>query len=417
MIRCRNHTGQLCLLIFLPIAFLLLPNFDQNPPSDSGTAPSPPQASLSPVRVIIEASGLRKTIDGSSAEAVKVLNKLIANDPGAAGVKNWARFSNRLLHVQMHASVPLTNLFVFSSESDIGKSVAIINQTGVPIQSELQMKLKKGIFTISRLIMPPQAPSPQSVESASFSSADSPPIAKQWLEGAVFSRNGIVKKPCFLPPGSAVLYRFTNRTLSARSDYYTLLTQLHQLAIHHPGPARKMRRMLEEGVSDIHTLYERDISGLHPALLAVGQAQTFHHDMLFREALPANILAPIGDTMEHLIDNLSRTGAVLMGLVPSADSKFTSTGANRTVTVSLANTGSHTVAIVKLFVQSDPSLKGIICQPSDAAVFRELRPGQTVTASYQLSAPAGVTLKSSSGIGDISYTVEGGPARFLVRPW
>jgi hypothetical protein len=141
----------------------------------------------------------------------------------------------------------------------------------------------------------------------------------------------------------------------------------------------------------------------------------------------------MGD-LERVMDGLSEASATLLDLVPqvtvTAPEQVTERRGNRRVLaavtddtdaqvvhIALSNAGGHSVANVKLGLDSSELPDGVVCDPADPAFFGTLRPGQTVRATFHLRCPAGTILNRRLCVADVCFHAGGGPAHLRPRPW
>ena len=134
--------------------------------------------------------------------------------------------------------------------------------------------------------------------------------------------------------------------------------------------------------------------------------------------------------LERIQDSLAETSAVITGLVPEIElgpftqSQPTESGAGASAvtieavaTVSVRNTGNHSVDSVKLGLDGSALPDGSKCIPDDPAYFGTLHPGQAVRAQFTLRVPESEQPVPARFVADVSYFTSGAPAHLRPRPW
>src|SRR5262249_2124579 len=147
---------------------------------------------------------------------------------------------------------------------------------------------------------------PQPPTSDSGNSALSPRLER--LESRNLTRTDVASKRLALEPGQVCLVRCTDQaqaTLSARREAYD---SLMQWAASYPGPARAMRRVLNEGSPYADSLYAASTSKrlecIHHLLLLTAQAQAMARNYEAEQVIGANAGAAIMGALERLTDAL-----------------------------------------------------------------------------------------------------------------
>lgn len=346
---------------------------------------------------------------------------------------DWVQWG-RLTGPRATCSSSESGAAVYAIHEDAVVTLVLVNRTGRRIQTRLRARLPRGTYSIERLTFASPGGDPSSPEirkteqdgasSASLSSGSSPfpysPYLER-LEGCNLTHASSVEKRGSLEPEQAVLYRFVDRHRMVRLDWAETYQRLHRLALRHPGAARRMRRVLDENQSALNALrdtvgFRSRTAALHQLLLAAAQAEAMHHDYQLRGLIHPDVGAPLTESLTHLIDDLSETGAVLLGLVPQVRVEPDGLSA-QTVTVVLANTSERDVAAVKLGLQTSGLPKGAACEPIDSTYFGVLKSGQTARAVFHLHGPPGEAIATTCYAADVCYFVGGGPAHLRPRPW
>jgi len=404
----------------------------------------------------------------------------------------WGRLASRRARAvaQLASSRPADRavesaLGVYAAHFPAGTTLCMVNRTGQEARVRVRVRLLQGIYRIERLTLspvstgapspqaapapggafppgePPSAINPRLLSSNAVSSPDgaqtgapasgimpgpagiSPMSARiARLGGRDLPGRGVVTNWVALAPGQICLLRYTDTGREAREAMFDALARLHALARSAPGPARQIRRILEEGESYLGGLYpgssrnlSRRIGCIHRLLLLTAQARSLQRNDQALGAVPARSGKAAQQALDHLAETLAETSAALLGLVPDVTLTASETTPDLqarpaslnaqeetaphlvTVTVALANTGLQSVSLVKLGMDSAALPSGVICRPADPAFFDTLPPGQTVKAVFHLRCPAQTTLTVRDCIGDVSYFMAGAPAHLRPHPW
>ncbi len=355
--------------------------------------------------------------------------------------------------------------------------VCFANRSPRTLQTELRLRMPQGIYSVERLTFTPRigtsgspVPAPVNAELTptapeAGSGVDKTPdtgkelngadqaseqnaepnlngsrIRLERLEGCDLGSTAVVRKSFELQAGQVCFYRFLDRSKSILSAWNDAHGLLRHLAGSNSGPANRLRKMLDEGEPYLAGTQSgtrnggssRRVGCVHRLLLYTSQAVSLHRNYLARGTVEKKQGGEIMHSLERLTDALSETSAVMLGLVPQVavipvSSQIGTTGADkslvalqtaqpakRKVVVALANTGSQSIENVRIGLDSAELPKGVTCEPSDAAFFGTLPPGQTARAAFEIRVPVGTTLPDNRLAADVSYFAAKLPAH--LRP-
>lgn len=362
----------------------------------------------------------------------------------------WGRLRTASTPVSLPPDSGVTAIAVHSGQ---GMTLCLINRTPEKKSLQLQIRLPRGVYKGERLTFSPPnlvaranpaAPRGGQLRTAADEGQmpDAPPVPTTQLErmqGRTLNATTVVRKPCLLLPGQVSFYRYTDVAQGARAALNETYDALHAMALKTPGPARRLRHILEEGNSSRGSLTPGNgksnsarLSGIHRLLLLTAQVQSMQRNNQERHAVNAEEGAAVMGALERLTDSLAETSAALLELVPqitvqeeaapAAGPVPTATDAppparQLTVTVSLSNLGRQSPGMVKLGLDSAALPRGIVCEPDDPAYFGALHPGQSVRAVFHVRCPASLSLPTDQCGGDVSYFVSGTPAHLRIRAW
>jgi hypothetical protein len=397
---------------------------------------------------------LRSTLDAISAAAGAIT--------GAAGAAQTAETTpveanrdwyvwGRLASPRAAATSVSDGIGPYAVHSPEGATVCLINRSGQKTATRLTLRLPRGVYKIERLIFTssagPTGADPSGRVTPAGAPSDFQPLlpSAQWklLEGSDLSETGSVSKLYTLEAGQVCLYRYTDTARAARVAYREVQDRLHEMAASTPGPARRLRHLLEEGEPYLGGLSAGDrrqnglqkrLGCIHRLLLVTAQVHSLHHNYQERKTVNAAPGKAVMAALDHLTEALGETSATLLGLVPevtvtaSGGSGPVSGGpaaglqnadnqARRTVTIALSNTGSRSVAMVKIGLDVSALPVGILSEPEDPAFFGTLSPGQTVRATFRLRGPAAEEVPNSRCVGEVSYFAATAPAHLRLHPW
>lgn len=428
--------------------------------------PSAPNVPNHPVK--IEADATRPA--PHDLDARRAITDAIATVAGNSGEKasetdspDWFLWGRLTAQPIALSSSSTDGVRVYAVGSDEGATVCLVNTTVQRTPIHLQTRLPRGVYKVERLTLSSSTPATPASAFGKQTSLASPTKAGarvvqatnvtqelpapsntagatahlDRLEGSDLAKPTLVTKHLTLEPGQAMLVRFTDVARAAWIALSETRNHLHTLAQTAPGTARRLRRILDEGNGYLGGLTASPgrrsdprlrQNCVHRLLLLVGQAQSLHRNLLARGTVRPEPGAAIAGSLERLTDALAETSATQLGLVPqivvepeqSDAPMLTHAGHDSSVTrvtVSLANTGSKSVALVKLGLDSATLPTGVQCEPNDPAIFDTLRPGQTVRALFRLRSASPMSIPGNRCGGDVSYFAAGCAAHLRPRAW
>jgi hypothetical protein len=386
---------------------------------------------------LMETSGVRPAaIPGDSDSTRPISSAQIRVEPDWY---LWAQLNSRCSGGEPLADS--TQLQTYAVHSDAGGAVCITNNSGDPAFYILKLKLPKGIFRIEKLSFTPSLPGKSLTATFNDHLAQSLRVSTcaqlRRLEGCDNACVSTVIKPGDLAPGEVAIIRFTDVARAARTSIAELKSELHNLAASTPGPAARLRRIVAEGDPYLSGLTEGSPSSarkrlgcIHRLILVMSQAESLHRNYQSRQTVNAEPGAKTMGALERIQDSLAETSAVITGLVPEIElgpftqSQPTESGAGASAvtieavaTVSVRNTGNHSVDSVKLGLDGSALPDGSKCIPDDPAYFGTLHPGQAVRAQFTLRVPESEQPVPARFVADVSYFTSGAPAHLRPRPW
>lgn len=365
----------------------------------------------------------------------------------------WMRWA-RLRTTPTPVSVPPdASVSAYAVHSAQGMTLCLVNRSTEKKEIHLQIRLPRGVYKGERLTFSPSSlvvQAPSGLGAAPTGSrvravadegqaADAVPTAPvtqlERMQGRILNTTTVVRKPCLLLPGQISFYRYTDVAQAARAAINETYDTLHGMALRSPGPARRLRHILEEGNGERGSLSNGNgksssarLSGIHRLLLLTAQVQSMQRNYQQRHVVDAEQGGAVMGALERLTDALAETSAALLELVPqitvaeesapaSAAADAPPTVQRLTVTVSLANLGRQSPGMVKLGLNTADLPRGVACEPDDPAYFGSVHPGQSVRATFHLRCPVGTSLPTDRCGGDVSYFVSGTPAHLRIRAW
>ncbi len=419
-----------------------------------------------PLPMVIEADAMRRAPEDPNAlRAIQeAILHIVPNPPDPASVEAvpaepawmlWGRLRTTPASVSM---LPDAGVRAYAVHSAQGMTLCLVNASSEKKQIRLQIRLPRGVYKLERLIFSPpnlmvQASRPlratptesrlRTVSHDGQATAVMPTVVPvtqlERMQGRTLNAAGTIRKPCLLLPGQVCLYRYTDVAQAARAALNETYDGLHTMALRSPGPAQRLRHILEEGNGKRGSLSAGSgqsssarLSGIHRLLLLTAQVQSMQRNYQHRHVVGAEEGAAVMGALERLTDALAETSAALLELVPQIvvnaesepgaaampDAAETTPPSRRlTVTMSLANLGRQSVGMVKLGLDTAALPHGVVCAPDDPAYFGSVHPGQSVRATFHLRCPAGTPLPTDRCGGDVSYFVSGTPAHLRIRAW
>jgi len=370
------------------------------------------------------------------------------------------------ISLSLPAGQPVDAVGAFAVRLAETTTVCLVNHSSQPLHIELRTRLLRGTYTVERLTLTPAGASvdgsnigarsevatigslPGQIPGNALPASEvkptptepSPTFRLDRLQGQDLRQTASITKSGDLAPGQVVFYRYTEQNHVVEEAVAETYRQLALIATAHPGPAHRLRRMLNEGDAYRPGVRSGSLSSrlqcIQHLLLVVRQAQSLHHNYQSRGNVGAAAGGALMGSLERLMDGLSETSATLLDLVPDVAvepavragtiAKAANTRIDREVptgtddsivNVGLANGGEHSVANVKLGLDSSELPSSVVCDPADPAFFGTLKPGQSVRATFHLRCPQGVTVSRRRCVADVCYRAGGGPAHLRPRPW
>jgi hypothetical protein len=384
----------------------------------------------------VDLDALRTTIQMSGAEATPF--PPTPNAPESDWFA-WGRLNapHAAIVVLSPMTLPADGLRAYGAHSEEGATLCIANHSELKVQVDARIRLPRGVYSIERLTLaPPIAVAREDTEIRTTRMPSSPPPVVEnrleWLEGRDLAAEATVEKSCLLEPGQVCLLRYTEEATAVHLALAEVSRQLHTLAARAPSTTQRLRRLLQQGDFTASALRagggrtrhaDPRLARIHRMLLIAAQVLSVQRNNLDRNTIPAEAGTGVRAALESLTDALGQTSATLLGLVPrivvepSASGTQDAGAAGQRVTIALTNTGSRSVAMVKIGLDNAALLPGIVCRPADPAFFGTLRPGQTVRATFELQGPAATAVPNNRCVGDISYFAASAPAHLHLHPW
>jgi hypothetical protein len=287
-----------------------------------------------------------------------------------------------------------------------GVALLAVNHSDRKAALQLSCKASRGIFTVARL---------------SFATKqDASTCHVERLQSVLLKGSGTLIKPAWLMPETGVVFRITNETRELGDALADVNGALRAIAGSAPRAVRLIRGPLSDASGKItHIVWEggaaerdRTAKAAEGAALSLSHAQTLFRNNRSSGALHGPKAEALGVALDRLDSALSEIMAGSLDLVPNAElgdaeqDKQNSSSLN----VLLSNQGSRTLRMVKLEPVAPEDVR---VSPEDPAVFRFVRPGETVRATFIIQ-PSG---EPGSGAfhADISYIAGRAPAHLRIR--
>jgi len=315
--------------------------------------------------------------------------------PSTALVRaGWLTLKGRILPFACDSDA----VMVAAIRTHDGAAVGVHNRTPQPVSLRLGIILPQASYSAQRAVR----------------SGDS--ITVEALQSVRTAKAAPAYKPGLIPAGGSVIYRFINPLVRAADAYRSASAEIAGLRSGHPTQYRRLKDAIKEcpwlltQAQKLASLPNPDpaVSHIHRALLCVRHAQALTTNGVGLGRIPRAAGQRIAGGLDELEDALGDASAAVLGLVATAalsiDAEPTATRYH--VTVSLRNAGSKTIRAVRLWAAGD---ENTVVEPSDAAVFPTLHPGQTVTANFQVHLPEGAADFPIYGF--VGYMAHGAPAR------
>ncbi|MCW3054630.1 MAG: hypothetical protein JWN14_3800, partial [Chthonomonadales bacterium] len=276
-----------------------------------------------PLPIIIEADATQRGQDDPNAlqavqEAVlHIVPKTMPTMPAPAEAATpdpewmlWGRLRTAPSPIVKPTDCGVTTYAVHSAQ---GLTLCLVNSSTEKKSLTLQIRLPRGVYKGERLLFSSPNPvakansAPQSLAiesrlrtvSDDGQTTDAAPILPstqlERLQGRTLNATTVVRKPCTLLPGQVCLYRYTDVAQAARAALNETYDSLHVMALKSPGPARRLRHILEEGDGSRGSLSlgngkssSARLSGIHRLLLLTAQVQSMQRNYQQRRVVNAD---------------------------------------------------------------------------------------------------------------------------------
>lgn len=336
------------------------------------------------------------------------------------GWEQWCALTGTRLSAKSSAD----SLPVYAARIPSGTAILIANHSEGPAEFQLALRATRGVYTVERYCVdfPPDPASASAAgpaqDPAAANTADAAHVER--LESVILGGKGTLRKPGRLPAGSLAVYRITNRSAQVQSAFDAAMQAMRALRAGHSGVYGRLMTPLSECADNVARLSDGIqpderygvLRYIHRALLTLAQAQALCRNFQSEGRLPEQRAAALGTALDGLEESLSELSGGCLGIVPgivvgppSADHPNT-----REVEVTVANTGSQSIAVVKIGAAAG---KGCSVQPADLALFRELKPGEVAKARFTVTLPDDAAAHSVAA--DIAWLAAKVPARLKLR--
>lgn len=406
---------------------------------------------------------LKDTLDlivgsaGSTPSLKKIFTLPINGDDAELKAANidwfaWSRLNSERIKI-IQSGISDENINLYATRSSEGVTLSLINKTKEPLTARLKIHLQRGIYKFEKLTFTPSemvAHSDSTVRLSNFQQSLTNGIQAHltYLEGEDVISQKTASRTIILAPGQVCLLRCTDQAFLSRAAGNEISSQLKVMALSYPGPASRIKSILNEASSDLSSLssstrHGRDgrLSDIHHYLLLLAQAHSLQRNFLDRHIVSAKSGTGVMRGLEHMNHSIGEVSATLMGLVPQIafrrdsaegnanlapengiDGKESPNSVNApknsgTITITLTNGGSRSAELVKIGLDIAALPVGVTSLPDDPAMFGSLPPGQTAQATYHIKWNDSVAFHDDLCIGDITYFRAGTPVHIHPHPW
>lgn len=400
-------------------------------PRSVASAQTPPDNLELQVHLTIDPSHSLPPDSNTAQQIGASLNLIPAPFLNPSAWTTWGNLNGTPILVGVTANSPDTANFVACAASTAqGIGLFVANNTSRKVRLHFAIPLPTGVYRIERLSFttPPQVALRTIAISAEQPRTSQLPLRLHWMQGVILQKENLVAKTDLLAPGEFAIYRFTEETHSLQQAFYKVFDLLHQFAIQRPSAANRLRHILYEGSPAFHRLLHPSpapdtIRSVRQAALIIGQAQSLCRNYEVDSVVSASLGNAIENTLNLLLNSISSIGMIAMEIAPEmalnpviTTANPATQDANVSVQLALSNGGPYTISLVKLGMQPLKTASGVICTPSDSAVFPNLAPGQIVLANYLIHTTAeNISALPMSCIAEVIYTASGGPIRVLLH--
>lgn len=357
-----------------------------------------------------------KTLQTHLSELSRITTDSMAAQPnGTISWETWARLSDRAVEVQTNSPNDPDTLLVYAVGSPSNTTLCVWNRSEDRLQTNIRIAVPRGIYRMERV--------------GFLTEKTETTVQKENLQGRFLPKSGDIRLPYTLLPGQLTIIRCSETTLPARQSLEEAQMLGRRAAAVSPGVGYWMLELLYECRNNAAGInWNKDltpaarVAGIHRLMIALSHAQMLNRNFLedgrVRKKEGEQLLASTNLFEQRLAD----VTASLLGLVPEVrvdegDSMVlpVEDGVRRAnLTLSLTNTGSKTIELVKLGIDTQTLPSGMKAQPAEAEMFYRVRPGHKVSTTYRLVSNNDAPISLGAVAADFSCFINNFPVR--IRP-
>lgn len=338
------------------------------------------------------------TSDGAESDVASV-----CRIPASPGEQPWGKWVDlggaRLTATSTREEVP-----VYSARTKVGVALVVANHSDKTAAVRLDVKLDRGIHR---------------VEKHCFGlTSDAGLKTTERLQGINLKVPGALIKPISLPPKTAGVICIVDETYELGRALEGARVALRQITGSAPRAFRVIHGPFGEAVDHIAEIAgpggavprDRVLTHAERATLSLSHAQTLFKNFQSSGELRGDAADGVGRAFDRLDAALAEVTAAMLGLVPNCVWAEPEAAGKKPLSVQLANHGSRTLRMIKVgLVIPD----GCRVSPEDQAIFRAVRPGESIQATFVLQPASPQDLSAVRA--EFSYVVDRAPAHLRIK--
>jgi hypothetical protein len=320
------------------------------------------------------------------------------------GSEPWAKWVDFENGPRVSATSSDERTPVYAVKDASGVYLLAANHSDSIAALQVRFKLQKGIYSLQK-------------RGFKAASRDDRPTTER-MQSVLLKAPGWVTRPAWLLPGTAMVLSVCDETRTLGRSLQAARTSLHGIATKSPRAFRLIRSPFGDAAARLEKIASQGASLSRGRLISLSdRAAMFlsHTRSVFGNVRSAGSLSAsdgddIGGALDRLEGSLSRISCFALDLVPNAAWGPADAAARKSpFNVELSNRGQRSLRLVKMAVTAPEDCR---ISPDEQAIFRSVRPGETVKATFFVENASAEDLTSVRA--DISYLAGRAPARLRI---
>ncbi|MCC6728963.1 MAG: hypothetical protein IT208_06445 [Chthonomonadales bacterium] len=369
---------------------------EATPPPDAAAPPEPPPSPFA-AEVRVDAT---RSAPPDGAPDVYAACGLPSSEPAPT----WRRWES-LDGDPVAASSTSPDVRVFACRTPVGVSLCVTNHGAARADLRLTVRVPAGAYTVERL-------------GFGFGEGETTPRAQR-LQSVIVPSGGSVRKPGWLLPGTASIYRLVNRSAQCAASLRAAKGLVRQVLVERPREGRRLRSPMRDCEAHVAALFGKAagadrrlaLKHIHRALLYLAQAESMCRNGAGLGRLAPDDARALAGKLASLGSGLAEWSAACLGIAAGVEVEPAGEPGSsvRRVSVWVTNGGCAALSSVKMGAAGP---RGCRVTPAEEAMFDALQPGQTARARFRVVLEDGAADPTIGA--DIAYFCAGTPAHLRL---